>query len=115
MSLHKKGIITAEDMAILIDSAKTLSKAVEIGREPASIGLPPGMAQVGKGLLGSLMGNPMAMGGLTTGLITLIGACGLARNERKKRVAMNREARDLRDAEPDEAAKKWERSELFKS
>lgn len=116
VQLHQADLLTGpQAMRLLMDSAGTLARATEISQEPASIGLPPGMGQVGKGIFGMMMGNPMALSALGSGLLAVLGTGTLAIRERKKRIAMNEEGRDLRDADPAEAAKKWERSENFKS
>ncbi len=99
-------------MQAAMSSSQTLSKAAEISREPASISLPPGSGQMGKGLLGMLMGNPMAVGAAVTGLLSIVGG-GIAVSKQKKITQMQKEGRELRDLDPDEAKKKWENSDLF--
>ena len=99
MALQKSQVITGpQAMALLVSSSQTMAKAVDLGQEPVSIGLPPGMGQVGKGIIGMMMGNPMALTGLATGLMALVGAGGAALKQRNTIVAMNEEGRKLRDS-----------------
>lgn len=116
LKLNRDGVVTGtESMKLLMEGARTASRAAEIAQEPAAMGLPPGAAQIGKGLIGMMMGNPMALTGLATGLMTILGVGGAALKQRKTITAMNEEGRKLRDSTPEEAKEHWEKSSLFKS
>jgi len=113
MKLKLNGTLTDPAATMLaMQSSQNASRAAEISRQPASISLPPGTAQIGKGMLGALMGNPLALTTLIGGLASVVGG-GIAVNRNKKMGLMQKEGRDMRDADPETAKKMWDNSDNF--
>ncbi len=113
MHLKLNGVLTDPVATVLaMQSSQNASRAAEISRQPASISLPPGSGAMGKGILGMMMGNPMAMGTVLTGLMSIVGG-GIAVSKHKKMGLMQTEGRAMRDANPDDAKKMWENSDHF--
>jgi len=113
MKLKLNGTLTDPAATMLaMQSSQNASRAAEISRQPASISLPSGSGAIGKGLLGMMMGNPMAMGTALTGLLSIVGG-GIAVSKQKKIALMQKEGRDMRDANPEDAKKMWDNSDNF--
>ena len=113
MYLKLSGTLTdPQGMQLAMSSSQNASRAAEISREPASISLPSGAGSIGKGLLGMMMGNPMAIGTALTGILSIVGG-GLAVSKQRKITIMQKEGRDMRDANPEDAKKMWDNSDNF--